>query len=213
MRNTKAWVGVALASSVGVASGMAAILNNPGVSAPFPNTAAALNPLDQVASFSTGVVADDAGNFSTRVVSRVYDLGAGNPLGAGGLTFTYTVENVNDGGPLNADLFALAVNFGNVGTVDVDSVVGGGNVPNIALYFGNQLAFIFASTSIEDSEISTTLIVHTTYPAWQKAKAGVIDTTTEDVDALVPLIPEPSSYAGLFALGIAGFAAYRRFRA
>jgi hypothetical protein len=36
----------------------------------------------------------------------------------------------------------------------------------------------------------------------------------QDYFGFVPLaIPEPATYAGMFALGLAGFAAYRRFRA
>jgi hypothetical protein len=58
---------------------------------------------------------------------------------------------------------------------------------------------------------SVTIAIGTAAPAWTMGDAGIINGTTEDASALVP-VPEPSTYALLAGLGLVGFAAYRRIR-
>jgi hypothetical protein len=202
----------AVATVLGASSALAANLllgPTPAFGTPVPNDGIALGV--PVTSLDSGVILDDKLNFSARLVSAVYS--GVSPLG--GLTFTYTLANVPDlvGPPLtpvvNADLIALSIKFGDRGNIQVNSTPSpSGNVPDSALYTSQSLAFFWTTDRLAEGDTSATLVVHTSMKSWEEGIAGVIDTTTEDFPTLVP-VPEPSTYAGMFALGLAGFAASR----
>ena len=74
------------------------------------------------------------------------------------------------------------------------------------------VSFFWTVNPILETQVSAWQAIETSFTSYMLGVVGAIDGTSEDVAALVP-VPEPATYAGLFALGLAGFAAYRRFRA
>ena len=87
--------------------------------------------------------------------------------------------------------------------------------------FLGPVGFAYTANPIPGGEKSTWAVVYTD-SIWTGnlddtvtlGKIRVTANTDQDYFGFVPLaIPEPATYAGMFALGLAGFAAYRRFRA
>jgi hypothetical protein len=150
-------------------------------------------------------IVDDAGNFSATLESRVV-------AGAGGLEFWYRVSNdASSASPL----FGLGINSGMpLSSVTLDSQ----SSPNAASMGilgagGTQVSFLWVSDPIDAGETSKwVVLIPPKATAYTIGTVGVLDGTSEDALAFI-VIPEPTTYAGLFALGLAGFAAYRRFRA
>lgn len=217
MRATIAAFGVA--TVLGATSAMGVVLNNGSTVQPYPNTWPGAALTVPIASLASPVI-DDNGNFAALVVSTVHNLvplGL-NPLPNPGLTFTYIVSNVAEGSNPNEGLnaFALYLSSAACGAFDVNSVfvLGGANVPAGATLQSCVLLFLWnQSDQVLEGESSARLVVHTSATSYHQSTGAVIDGTAEDVQVLVPLvIPEPTTYASLFALGLAGFAAYRRFR-
>ncbi len=158
-------------------------------------------------------VVDDLGNFAATLTSTVHS-GGSNPLG--GLTFTYTISN-DVLPPTNGDdLYAFAVLWDQnwvPAAIDIDTVPPVAGVSPFSFAYGpNGIAFSFNFVALPVGSTSVTIAVGTAAPAWTIGDAGIINGTTEDARAMVP-VPEPAGIAGLFALGLAGFAAFRRFRA
>jgi hypothetical protein len=150
-------------------------------------------------------ITDDAGNFSATLDSRVV-------AGVGGLEFWYRISNsVSSASPL----FGLGVNSGlALGSVTLDTQ-GGANSATLGILGagGTQVSFLWVADPIGAGEVSKwAVLIPPKVTAYTIGTVGVLDGTSEDALAFIP-IPEPTTYAGLFALGLAGFAAFRRFRA
>jgi hypothetical protein len=199
-----------LVLSLGLASAAnAALFVNPSVALYPPAGVVVLGPV--VASLTSPVV-DDLGNFAATLTSTVHT-GGSNPLG--GLTFTYTLSN-DLLPPTNADaLYAFSVLWNPSyipAVVDIDTAPPGiGVVPFAFAATGTGMVFAFNFVALPVGSSSVTIAVGTAAPAWTMGDAGIINGSTEDSRALVP-VPEPSTYALLAGLGLVGFAAYRRIR-
>jgi len=186
----------------------AALFGNPSVAIYPPATPAVLGPL--VTTLSSSVV-DDNGNFAATLTTAVHS-GGSNPLG--GLTFVYTLSNDLLPPSNRDDVYAFSVTWNPAwipAVIDVDTAAGAGVVPFSFGFGPNGVVFAFNFVSLVAGATSVPIAVGTAAPLWTTSNAGIINGTTEDAVALVP-VPEPSTFAGLFALGLAGFAAFRRFR-
>lgn len=75
-----------------------------------------------------------------------------------------------------------------------------------------RVGFQYTINQIPAAFQSSWVVIYTDYTDYKVGDVRVTGGGDLDFPALVP-IPEPGTYAGLFALGLAGFAAYRRFRA
>ena len=98
-------------------------------------------------------------------------------------------------------------------TVDQTTSVASGHLADFGTLNagGSTIGFLWLGTPMVAGETSQWVSFTSTLPPVLK-DVGVQDGTVVNVQALVP-VPEPATYAGLFALGLAGFAAFRRFRA
>ena len=152
-------------------------------------------------------------NFTAQVDSAVT---VGNTYGASALTFWYRVSNVADPATADKKVQSLSIPMGPGGATEVSLDQTGGTLSaaeNGALNIsGGLVAFGWVGNPIPKGNNSSWLKVQTEFTQYQLGMVGVQDGTSVAVPALVP-IPEPATYAGLFALGLAGFAAFRRFRA
>jgi hypothetical protein len=199
-----------LVLSLGLASAaQAALFVNPSVALyPAPGVVV-LGPV--VASLTSPVV-DDLGNFAATLTSTVHS-GGSNPLG--GLTFAYTLSNdllpITNGD----DIYAFAVLWDPTfvpASIDLDTVPPGvGVTPFSFSYSANGILFGFNFVALPLGSTSVTIAVGTAAPSWTMGDAGIINGSTEDSRALVP-VPEPATYALLAGLGLVGFAGYRRLR-
>jgi hypothetical protein len=157
-------------------------------------------------------VVDDLGNFAATLTSTVHS-GGSNPLG--GLTFTYTLSNDVLPPTAGDDIYAFSVLWDPAyrpPSIDVDSIPAAGAVTPFSFAYGpNGIVFSFNFVSLPVGSSTDTVVIGTAAPRWIAGNSGIINGTTEDARALVP-VPETSTFAGLFALGLAGFAAWRRFR-
>jgi hypothetical protein len=158
-------------------------------------------------AYSTHTVTDDAGNFKATLESAVTD---GDSDGY--LEFWYKVSN--DAGSLSP-LFGLGINTGTaLPSVTLDAQAGA-NTADIGILGagGTQVSFLFVLDPIAAGEASLwAVMIPPKATSYKLGTVGILDGTSEDAMAWV-VVPEPTTYAGLFALGLAGFAAYRRFRA
>jgi hypothetical protein len=203
--------GLAAIAFLGASTALnAALVLTPGAFGAF--TAPVAGPVGPIALPLVSSVADDNGNFSAKVTSNVY----GAP---GAYTFSYVIENVADGAPVNSDLFAFALRFSASyvpASVTLNQAIGIDNSPYTGLYSGTSLFITFGggagSLQIAEGQKSVAILVSVASPSYGVGVGSVIDGTSEDAGVYIPLIPEPTTYAGMFALGLAGFAAYRRFR-
>ena len=94
---------------------------------------------------------------------------------------------------------------------------------DFATYDGTSVAFSYGLDPIDPGTASqwtvifTTLTDDTSVLGWSDKYFGVntVEATANNSRVFWGFspIPEPATYAGMFALGLAGFAAYRRFRA
>ena len=202
--------GLAVAMGFGAAAAVSAqVLLNPGSAGTMTANLVA-GPAGTIAAWSSAGTADDLGNFTAQVDSAVT---AGNTYGGNALTFWYRLTNVSPAPTAGAPLVSLGVPMPGSSPVVVDQVSAGGNLSNLGVNTGSAVAFFWSVNQITLGQASSWQAIETPFTAYYKGFVGAIDGTSEDVVALVPLIPEPSTYVGLFALGLAGFAAYRRFRA
>lgn len=196
--------GLGVVAAMGAAASLnAAVVLTPGSAGVIFPTAGAVPP--GIASMSDSIT-DDAGNFSATLESRVV-------AGAGGLEFWYKVSN--DAGSASP-LFGLGINSGlSLGSVTLDTQ-GGANSATLGILGagGTQVSFLWVSDPIGAGEVSKwAVLIPPRVTAYTVGTVGVLDGTSEDAKAFVPMaIPEPTTYAGLFALGLAGFAAFRKFR-
>jgi hypothetical protein len=158
--------------------------------------------------------------FTARVDSMVYALDPNNPWSAaGGLTFWYRIANIDDGVTEGRPLLGLGIplDFPTAAIeVNQDDSAPGAAPADIAGFNGAGNALVFewiGDNTIKLAGTSAWVAMYTDYTDCMQGLVSVVDGTAEDIPALVPiLVPEPTTYAGLFALGLAGFAAYRRFR-
>ncbi len=158
--------------------------------------------------------------WKAEVTSRVYSNYASNPwvqAGGGGYSFEYTVSNVDDAAFPQSDLEILTVAFPeSIGGLDIGYRLPDG-VGYMSAYMpitGKGLTWVWAFGGLSKGQSSAILVVHTPYDGYARSNALVIGTGSGQIfEAWVPAVPEPSTYASLFALGLAGFAAYRRFQA
>lgn len=163
-----------------------------------------------IATLSSPNVQDSVLNFTAQVESAVT---VGNTYGASALNFWYKMSNVNDPGTGNRPLQGLSVAMpGPTAAVELNQTAG----PNKSdlgqlTAGGSTVSFTWVGTPLTKGVADGWVVVYTPYTAYTQGFVGVQDGTTANVPALVP-VPEPATYAGLFALGLAGFAAYRRFR-
>jgi hypothetical protein len=161
-----------------------------------------------IAYHSSAATPDNDGNFTAQVDSAVT---VGNSYGAGAMTFWYRVFNT-DQTPDGLDIVSLGVPMWQPGPVSVDQAVGTGVLSALGMNTGGAISFFWTQNPVAEGYVSSWQAIETPFTSYVLKTVGVIDGTAEDVPALVP-IPEPSTYAGLVALGLAGFAAFRRFRA
>ncbi|MBE7501271.1 MAG: PEP-CTERM sorting domain-containing protein [Verrucomicrobiales bacterium] len=186
----------------------AALLLNPG-DAPgaMPATLPAGPSGDPIQFYSSAATPDDAGNFTAQIDSAVT---VGNSFGPSALTFWYRIANI-DQTPDGVPLIALGVPVPSAGPVTVDQAAGTGALSGLGVNAGSAISFFWSLSPVLETQISSWHAVQTPFDSWTLRTVTAVGTTTEEVIALVP-IPEPTTYVGLFALGLAGFAAYRRLR-
>jgi hypothetical protein len=188
----------------------AAVFWSPSLALMPPAGPVVLGPM--VAPPLVSSVVDDLGNFAATLTSTVHS-GGSNPLG--GLTFTYTLSNDVLPPTAGDDIYAFSVLWDpsySPASIDVDSIPVGGAVTPFSFAYGPRgIVFSFNFVSLPVGSVTDTVVIGTAAPLWATSDAGIINGTTEDARALVP-VPEPSTFAGLFAMGLAGFAAWRRFR-
>ena len=202
-------VGIALAMSASAGLNASLLLNpgDPAGAMPFalpagPGGAA-------IAYHSSAATPDNLGKFTAQVDSAVT---VGNSFGANALTFWYRVYNT-DQTPDGLDIVSLGVPMWQPpAPVRVDQAAGTGVLSSLGMNTGGAVSFFWAQNPIGESYVSAWQAIETVWTSYTLKTVGVIDGTSEDVPALVP-IPEPSVYAGLAALGLVGFAGFRRFRA
>jgi hypothetical protein len=201
--------GIALAMSASAALNAGLLLNpgDPAGAMPFalptgPGGAA-------IAYHSSAATPDNLGMFTAQVDSAVT---VGNSFGANALTFWYRVFNT-DQSPDGLDIVSLGVPMWQPPSpVRVDQAAGTGVLSSLAMNTGGAISFFWTQNPVAEGYISSWQAIETSWTSYALKTVGVIDGTSEDVPALVP-IPEPSVYAGLAALGLVGFAGFRRFRA
>jgi hypothetical protein len=199
--------GIALAFGVPAAVSAAVLLNPGDPQTPMPSTLPQGPTGDPIQFYSSAATPDDAGNFTAQVDSAIT---VGNSFGANTLTFWYRIANI-DQTPDGGALIALGVPMPSASPVAVDQAAGTGAASAQGLNTGSAISFFWGLNPVPESHISAWHAVETPFTAWALKSVTAVNNTTEDVMALVP-IPEPGTYAGMFALGLAGFAAYRRFR-
>jgi len=135
-----------------------------------------------------------------------------------GYSFEYVIENYNPGGVTGTGkLKALQITSEPMSSLDVGYVVSSGIDPQQVGFFdtaGQKLTWQWLS-GIGLGSKSATLVVHSPYKAYSLGPVTVAGDGTYQTfnNHFVAAVPEPSTYAGVFALGLAGFAAYRRFQA
>ena len=158
--------------------------------------------------------------WEAEVTSRVYSNYASNPwVQAGGLgyTFEYTLSNVGGGAFGESGLGILSATFTeNVGELNIGYRLPDG-IGYMGAYMpdtGKGVTWVWAFGGLSKGQSSAIIVVHTPYKAYVRNAALVVGTGSgQAFEAWVPAVPEPSTYASLFALGLTGFAAYRRLRA
>lgn len=199
--------GIALALGAPAAVSAALLLNPGDAPGAMPFTLPAGPSGDPIQFYSSAATPDDAGNFTAQIDSAVT---VGNSFGPAALTFWYRIANI-DQTPDGAPLIALGVPMPSAGPVAVDQAAGTGALSALGVNSGSTIAFSWSISPVFETQISAWHAVQTPFTAWTLDSVTAVANTTEEVIALVP-IPEPTTYVGLFALGLAGFAAYRRLR-
>jgi len=192
-----------------------------GAAAPDGLTPPVSPPATLVASTSPTEATDVTGFvWKAKVESKVYE---NYPNNLGGYTFEYNVANTG-GSAFSGAISALFLSIGASPSLDVQYLTGTGTVPRGAFLDGSGelLTWFWAFATdpgLESGpgagpgETSATLVVHTPYKAMARATAALYGGGTGQVFGVYVPVPESSAYAGIFALGLAGFAAYRRFQA
>ena len=71
----------------------------------------------------------------------------------------------------------------------------------------------FVGSGLARNESGATMIVHSPFRSYAISSAVVLGSGTGEVFTVNVPVPEPATYVGLFAPGLAGFAVYRRFQA
>lgn len=201
---------IALSTIALACTAHAVVFVNPSLAIYPPPGPVVLGP--QVASLSSSVV-DDMGHFAATLTSSVHT-GGNNPLG--GLTFVYRVSNDLLPPTSGNDLYAFGVLWDPnwvPAVIDLDTAPPVAGLAPFSFVFGpNGIAWSFNFASLPVGSSSVAVAVGTAAPSWSSSDGGIFNGTTEDARVLVP-VPEPFMYAGLFALGLAGFAVWRRLRA
>lgn len=193
---------------LGAAAAVSAqVLLAPGGAPGIMTATLAGGPVGWVAFLSSPATPDDLGNFTAQVDSAVT---VGNTYGPAAMTFWYKLTNV-DQTPNGAPLVSLGVPMPSAVPVIVDQQ-NAGRLSGLGINTGASISFFWTANPVLETQFSGWQAIETPFTRYVEGKVGAIDGTSEDVLALVP-IPEPTTYVGLFALGLAGFAAFRRFRA
>lgn len=167
---------------------------------------------------------DLLGVWMATVESRWYRDYVGNPFSStpdaptqGFVTIEYKLINTSlPTMPAGKDLVFMSIGLGKA----FDQLSAGyrpdGEVPDLVGMGGDGLSlnWVWGAGGLSKGEASATLIVHTGFRSTPIIGnvAVVGGGSAQSFSVFVP-VPEPSTYAGLFALGLAGFAAYRRLRA
>lgn len=214
----QSWFGVAVGSAALVGAvcqaSAASLVLTPGNFGPMPSDLSS-GPAGFIAFNASPNVQDGAPtqNFTAQVDSAVT---VGNTYGASALTFWYRVTNVADPATGNSGLVGLSVPQPSGGAPSVALNQTGGTLA--ASSFGTLtpggavVTFGWVNNPVPKGNNSSWLRVETPFTQYQLNLVGVQDGTVVQVPALVP-VPEPATYGALFGLGLAGFAAFRRFRA
>lgn len=204
-------VGIALAMSASAALN-AGLLLNPGDPAGAMPFALPAGPGGAAIAYHSSAATPDTpppSKFTSQVDSAVT---VGNSFGANALTFWYRVYNA-DQTPDGLAIVSLGVPMWKPPSpVRVDQAAGTGVLSSLGMNTGGAVSFFWSQNPIGEGYVSAWQVIETPWTEYTLKTVGVIDGTSEDVPALVP-IPEPSVYAGLAALGLVGFAGFRRFRA
>lgn len=211
---------------VGVATSASAsnLTLGPGMSGNMPADLTSGPPIDEIVAWRWSIVNQGdplLGEFRARVDSVITQAADGT------LAFWYTLNNLAQRGSPTQPIRFIGVNF-NLPTSTVvlnqQSDTSATTVAaSTAQFTGNSVAFSYGldpikpGTSSQWAVIYTTLTDDTTLKDWSdkyKSDTTVVATANNDQVywGFAP-IPEPATYAGMFAFGLAGFAAYRRFRA
>lgn len=202
-------MGIALAICAPATVSAAMLLTPGGPAGAMPASLGSGPSGPSVVFYSSVPTPDDDGNFTAQLDSAVTK---GNSFGANALTFWYRMMNV-DQTPNGFPLVGMGVPLPGSTSVSVDQVIGTGNLSGLAMNAGGFVSLFWTTSPIQENQVSAWQAIETPYQYWVLKTVGAIDGTSEDVAALIPAVPEPSTYAGIFALGLAGFAAYRRLRA
>lgn len=210
-------IGAAAIAAAVVGIGLKAnaqLLLTPGNSGAMPATLPA-GPAGFLDFYSSPNVQDAGLGFTAQADSAVT---VGNSFGASALTFWYRVSNVADPatGPNPIQSMTIAMAPGGASQVALNQTGGTLNVAmSGSLSPGGAVvgfSWVGGIGPIPKGNNSSWLSVDTPFTQYRLNVVQVQDGTVVPVPALVP-IPEPTTYVGLFALGLAGFAAFRRFRA
>ena len=226
MKKPKVTRALGVAVLVGVATSASAInlTLSPGMSGNMPSDLSGGPPIDEIVDWRWSIVnqADPAlGEFRARVDSVITQRADGT------LAFWYTLNNLAQRNTPTQPIRFVGINF-NMPTITVvlnqeSDTLATKVAASTAQFSGNSVAFsygldpIVPGTSTTWAVIYTKLTDDTSKPDWSdkyKSDTTVVATANNDQVywGFAP-IPEPATYAGMFALGLAGFAAYRRFRA
>ncbi len=172
-----------------------------------PNTAAFPGSLAYVDSVlgAVGGTADFQATLDTYVYKDVVTQN---------LFFFYRMSNnLGSARPLQGLSVPLGIAVGN-GETALDQVNAGKQAAFGSLDTGGgTVGFVWSGPNVLTAgQSSSWVMLETALKSYKPGLVGVQDGTTANLNSLVP-VPEPATYAGLFALGLAGFAAFRRFRA
>lgn len=171
-------------------------------------------PVGAVASMTWGPVNQGGGagfgDFTAFLESAVTDWGGGK------LAFWYKISNNARRDPNGGSVPTNPIEFMGVFLPVTPTQVqvnqqSGPNSATLASFLG-PVGFAYTQDPIVAGERSTWGVIFTDFTSYDIGKVRVTGGNSQDLFGIVP-VPEPATYAGMFALGLAGFAAYRRFRA
>jgi hypothetical protein len=210
---------LAIASAAAICTAVAIVPADATPIAPGGSVAAALvpNPSGTILA-DTGLISFSYGSpLSTGTIRQIVIADAGNPFGAGDLSFVYQVSvATGDVGRVTGSSFAQFLTDVGINTPVAPFITTGTAMPSVITRSpgaGDVIGFDFTPSIVPDggsSDTSVALIIRTDATAFQPGSIGVIDGGGQTLSGFAP-IPEPASVA-LLSLGTAGIFAHGRKR-
>lgn len=179
-------------------------------------------PADEGYTFAEAY--DLVGVWRAKVETTWYRNYPGNPYSStppapteGYVTIEYRLSNTSQTtDPAGKDLSILSIGLGSVFGSLAIGYVADAVVPDLVAMGGSGLSlnWVWGAGGLSKGQAGATLIVHTGFRSTPIiGDVSVAGSGSAQVYQVFVPVPEPSMYAGLFAVGLAGFVAYRRFRA